>query len=115
MGREREGEEEGKEGRTKYGHIIGGVGTSLEVQWLGLGALTAEGPGSIPGRGTKILHAPQCGQKKKKRVGVFWAGRHEGGPLNPEKGKDAVKASLAGQCPWCSGIVHLCDFFFQIP
>ena len=30
-----------------------GAGTSLAVQWLGLGAFTALGPGSIPGWGTK--------------------------------------------------------------
>ena len=40
------------------------------VQWLGLCAFTAEGPGSIPGRGTKIPQAGQCGQhpppKKRK-------------------------------------------------
>ena len=32
-------------------------GNSLAVQWLGLGAFTAVGPGSIPGRGTKIPQA----------------------------------------------------------
>ena len=37
---------------------------SLAVQWLGLGAFTAEGLGSIPGRGTKILQGSRCGQKK---------------------------------------------------
>ena len=36
------------------------------VQWLGLGAFTVVGPGSVPGRGTKIPEATQCGQKKKK-------------------------------------------------
>ena len=49
----------------------------LAVQWLGLCALTAEGPGSIPGLGTKI---PQpCGAAKtiKKEEGAsssksFW-------------------------------------------
>ena len=40
---------------------------SLVVQWLGLHAFTAEGAGSIPGRGTKIPQASQHGQKKKKR------------------------------------------------
>ena len=29
-------------------------GNSLAVQWLGLPASTAEGPGQIPGQGTKI-------------------------------------------------------------
>ena len=32
------------------------MGNSLAVQWLGLCASTAGGTGSIPGRGTKILH-----------------------------------------------------------
>ena len=41
------------------------LGTSLAVQWLELGAFTAVGPGSIPGRGTKIPQAPQHGQKDK--------------------------------------------------
>ena len=40
-------------------------GTFLVVQWLGLQASTAGGIGSIPGQGTKILHATQ--PKKKKR------------------------------------------------
>ena len=43
-------------------------GTSLAVQWLGLHASTAGGSGSIPGRGTKILHAAQHSQKKKKKA-----------------------------------------------
>ena len=37
------------------------------VHWLGLCALTAKGLGLIPGQGTKILHAMQHEQKKKKR------------------------------------------------
>ena len=41
-------------------------GNSLAVQWLGLCAFIAEGPGSIPGQGTKIPQAVQCSQKKKK-------------------------------------------------
>ena len=41
-------------------------GTSLVVQWLGLHASTSGGTDSIPGWGTKILSAVQCGQKKKK-------------------------------------------------
>ena len=39
------------------------AGNSLVVQWLGLGAFTAEGTGSSPGGGTKIPHTPQCSQK----------------------------------------------------
>ena len=39
------------------------VGTSLVVQRLRLCASTAGGLGSIPGRGTRILHAAQSSQK----------------------------------------------------
>ena len=42
-------------------------GNSLAVQWLGLGAFTAKGQGSIPSWGTKIPQAAWLGQKKKKR------------------------------------------------
>ena len=41
--------------------------TSLVVQWLRLCASTTGGLGSIPGQGTKILHATSCNQKKKKK------------------------------------------------
>ena len=43
-------------------------GNTLAVQWLELRALTGEGPGSIPGGGTKIPQAPQHSQKKKKGI-----------------------------------------------
>ena len=36
------------------------------VQWLRYHASTAGGTGSDPGQGTKIPHAMQHGQKKKK-------------------------------------------------
>ena len=36
------------------------------VRWLGLRVLIMEGPGSIPGWGTKTSQATWCGQKKKK-------------------------------------------------
>ena len=42
------------------------MGNPLEVQWLGLHTLTAEGQGSIPGRGTKIPQAVWCGQNQKQ-------------------------------------------------
>ena len=41
-------------------------GNTLAVQWLGLQAFTAKGPGSIPGRGTKIPQAVWHSQKKNK-------------------------------------------------
>ena len=53
------------------------LGNSLAVQWLGLRAFTAEGPGSIPGRGTKIPQALRGSQKKKKIYVDFWVHRSE--------------------------------------
>ena len=44
------------------------LGNSLAVQWLGLGAFTAVGLGSIPGWGTKILQLrPMWHSRKKKK------------------------------------------------
>ena len=40
------------------------VENSRACQWLGLGASTAEGTGSIPHWGTKIPHAVRCSQKR---------------------------------------------------
>ena len=37
------------------------------VQWLGLHTLIAEGPGSIPGQGTKIPQSNSSSKKKKKK------------------------------------------------
>ena len=44
------------------------LGYSLVVQWLGLCALIAKGTGSIPGQGTKIPQATQCGQKNQTKT-----------------------------------------------
>ena len=44
---------------------IHSIGDPLVVQWLGFCTFTAEGTGSIPSQGTKILQAMQCGGKKK--------------------------------------------------
>ena len=44
-----------------------GMGTSLAVQCLRPRTSTAGGTASIPGQGTKIPHAAQRGQKKKKK------------------------------------------------
>ena len=43
------------------------IGMSLVVQWLRLHTPNAGGMGSITGWGTKVLHAPWLGQKKKKK------------------------------------------------
>ena len=40
-------------------------GTSLVIQWSRPCTTSAGGMGSIPGQGTKIPHAVQCGQKPK--------------------------------------------------
>ena len=42
-------------------------------QWLGLRTFTAEGPGSIPGWGTKIpqAHKPPGAAKEKKKKKIF--------------------------------------------
>ena len=40
-------------------------GNSLAVQWLGLGAFTAKGPGLILNWGTKILQVMKHGQTNK--------------------------------------------------
>ena len=47
------------------------LGTSQVVQWLRLHASNAGVTGSIPGQGTKKLHAFQSGQKEKKKVFEF--------------------------------------------
>ena len=54
---------------------------SLAVQWLGLSTLTAEGPGSIPGQGTKIPQVTQHGRIKKKQLHLH---SHTSVPLQSE-------------------------------
>ena len=44
---------------------------SLAVQWLGLHISTPPGMGSIPGHGTKILHA--SAKKERKKCGKLQA------------------------------------------
>lgn len=39
----------------------------LAVQWFGLQAFNASGPGSVPVGGTKIPQVTRCSQKKKER------------------------------------------------
>ena len=47
------------------------VANSLGVKHLGLQALTAEGPSSIPSQGTKVPQPMRLSQKKKKIVEVI--------------------------------------------
>ena len=40
----------------------------LGLLWRSSGASTARGVGSIPGQGTKVLYARQCGQINKNQT-----------------------------------------------
>ena len=53
----------------------GGLETSWPVQWLGLCAFTAKGPGSIPGQGYKISTAKE---EKKRKPGKTMVSRDTG-------------------------------------
>lgn len=43
------------------------LGTFLGIQWLGHCASNITGVGSVPGRGSRIQHAPRCGQEINKK------------------------------------------------
>ena len=60
--------------------------------WLGLGALIAEGRGSIPGQGATIPQAAQCCQKKRKKNDSGTCGIHSyiiEVPKGPQKMKES--------------------------
>ena len=57
---------------------------------LGLHVFTTEGPGSIPGRGTKIPQAMQPEKKKKKRHGIHETGESMGKEMKRNIRKVAV-------------------------
>ena len=46
--------------------LTSSIRNCLTVQWLGLFAFTAEGAGSVPGRGAKIHKLRSVGKKKKQ-------------------------------------------------
>ena len=46
-------------------------GNSLVAQWLGLCAVTPDGPGSVPGWGTKIPQAMAQPEKRTREVLFF--------------------------------------------
>ena len=52
-------------------HYLRNAESFLIVHWLGLCIFTAEGPGSIPGWGTKILQSQSTAIKKKKKAGLL--------------------------------------------
>ena len=68
------------------------VGTSLVAQWLRLCASTVGGVGSVPGGGTKILHAVQSSHKqtnkqtKKKTEDIIVVTLRENGPGMRDEG-----------------------------
>ena len=43
----------------------------VAVQWLGLSAVTAEGPGSIPGQRTKIPHGHSQKEKGEDDIPII--------------------------------------------
>ena len=49
---------------------------NMAVQWARLHAPNTEGTGSIPGQGTKILHATWCSQKWKQTNKQIWKALH---------------------------------------
>ena len=85
-------------------------GTSLVAQWLRRWASKARGEDLIPGQGTKILHAVQCGQIIKKNF--FFAFRAFWGKLLilslPPAPLPVPPQCL---CPGCS----LCLAYFSLP
>ena len=83
--------------------VLGGL--SVAVQWLGLGAFTAKGTGSVPGRGTKTPQASQRGQKNKTN----WGPRAEpgverpAGEISPEPPRWQARLSLGQVGPQGAG------------
>ena len=55
------------------------LGTSLASQWLRLCDSTTRGTDSIPGQGTKILHATKSGQNKKINTIMFIKKKNDDG------------------------------------
>ena len=78
-----------------------GPGTSLAVQWLGLCASTAGGPGSIPGQGTEIPQVMPCSPKqtnkqtknKTKCTGSWGRGQDKGNHILQERGRNLPKVT----------------------
>ena len=71
-------------------------GNSLVVQRLKLHASTAQGTGSVPGRGTKIMHAAQHSQKKKKDAET----RTDGVPLSQRSMSSSLIPTPNGSAHW---------------
>ena len=86
------------------------LGTCLEGQWLRLYASIAKGTGSIPGQGTKVLHATGHGQKlnkRKKKMRTLNSKQCQQDPI-----KEASSNMWGGQGWWyiCFGIWYLKGF-----
>ena len=62
-------------------------GSSLAVQWLGLGSLTVWVQGLIPGWGTKIVQAiPHSPKQNNRYTEISWFGFGGGGSYSHEEG-----------------------------
>ena len=61
-------------------------------QWWDLSALTAWGPGSIPGEGTRILQVSRCGQERERGWGV--------GGKRPRRSRQKIKSEEAPEAKW---------------
>ena len=69
---------------------------SLVIQWLGLAVVTADGPGSVPGRGTKIpaSHVGWLGSGGEAPITSRWASR-----MAQPKESARSAGSLGGEHP----------------
>ena len=86
MGPQREQETEKNIWRNN-GQKISKFGTSLAVQWLGLCVSTVEGPGLIPGQGTRIPQAMWHDQKEISKFDKNYKHTNLRCPMNPEHKK----------------------------
>ena len=66
------------------------------VQWLRLCAFIAGGAGSIPGRGTRILHAVWRGQKIKKNPKNKQTNKNKEKKIHEEMPPDILRMAT----PW---------------
>ena len=80
------------------------IGNSLAVQWLGLCASIAGGPGLIPGQETRIPLALWCGQKKFVVVVVvffFFKDKRHVSERSKHLSENVLILNLHWQCPSC--------------
>ena len=76
------------------------IGNSLVVQWLGLHASIAGGPGLIPGQETRIPQALWCG-KKKKFCCCFFKDKRYVSERSKHLSENVLILNLHWECPSC--------------